>query len=258
MVAVEELTQLPEEQELIRAFDEVLPVLHRDVNYHGYPHPRNQVLPEVLRLDDLGRKNTRQHAPRRVEIADALTHDIRAAWPLDPNEPYATKEERSAEEVRPILADLDYTPRQIDMARRDIPAATEAGRLCTNERQIKLRRGDLVTVPARRAVFLSASVNIFLEHIFTELDQGHTPLSWPAFVRKQQGILLKLLGQDLTLAYERRTAQDGAFNRAAMRNVNWLSSEAVLNPFHFAKTYGRSVLSAIPGISVREFIDRAA
>lgn len=257
MIAPEEITQIPEEQGIIKAFDLVLPAYYKNVPYHNYAHPRDKVLPEVLRLDDLGRQNAKKHAPRRVEIAAALGHDIYISWSLDPDENFSSKEERSAETIRNILPEFDYKPEEIEQVSRDI-LSTETGKNCLNQRQIRLRRGDLVDVAGSRQIFLTDSVKIFYEHVQTQRASGFAPLEWPVFIQKQQQILRRLLSQDLTLPFEYEKSQTGVFNRVANRNVSWLSSDIVLNPIRFVQTYGRSILDHMPGFSKTEITNRAA
>jgi hypothetical protein len=234
MLSVEEITSHPGEQVLIERLDEGLRPLYRDdLPHHNYEHARDNVLPEVLRLDALqpvdpvhGRFNL---------IGATLGHDAGSHLPADPERP-ETKEERAARLIRPVLVESGFSAR--DISEMDgMVLATGIEAVCATPNQKKIRRGDIANVGGLRTPFLATTVNLFYEAAILAGEQGGEPPVWPAFIAAQQKILMSLLSQDLSLGDERISKGVGPFNRAAMKNVSWLSKGVVLDPAKFHSKY---------------------
>ncbi len=250
MLSVEEITSHPGEQLLIERLDEGLGPFYRDdLPHHNYRHVRDDVLPEVLRLDALqpvdpvrGRFNL---------IGATLGHDAGSHLPADPERP-ETKEERAARLIRPVLAGCGFS--EGDISEMDgMILATGIGAVCATPDQKKLRRADIANVGGQRTSFLATTVNLFYEATILAGERGDEPPVWPAFIAAQQEILMRLLSQDLSLGDERISKGMGPFNRAAMKNVSWLSRGVVRDPARFHGKYdqymrrltGEAALAAI-------------
>lgn len=234
MLSVEEITSIPGEQVLIEQLDEGLRPFYRDdLPHHNYEHARDDVLPEVLRLDALqpvdpvhGRFNL---------IGATLGHDAGSHLPADPERP-ESKEERAIRLIRPVLKGCGFSAR--DISEMDgMVLATGTGVVCATPDQKKLRRGDIANVGGPRTLFLATSVNLFYEATILAGERGEEPPVWPEFIAAQQAILMSLLSQDLSLGDERVSNGMGPFNRAAMKNVSWLSKGVVLDPARFHSKY---------------------
>jgi hypothetical protein len=234
MLSVEEITSIPGEQVLIEQLDEGLRPFYRDdLPHHNYEHARDDVLPEVFRLDALqpvdpvrGRFNL---------IGATLGHDAGSHLSADPERP-ETKEERASRLIRPVLKECGFSTG--DIAEMDgLILATGIATVCATPDQKKLRRGDIANVGGGRTPFLATTVKLFHEAAILAGERGGEPPVWRTFVAAQQEILLGLLSQDLSLGDERVTKGLGPFNRAALRNVGWLSKSVVRDPAKFHSKY---------------------
>jgi len=234
MLSVEEITDVPGEQVLIERLDEGLRPLYRNgLPHHNYPHARDDVLPEVFRLDGLA--PTSPVHGRFNLIAATLGHDAGSHLPPDPERP-ETKEERASRLIRPVLLDCNFS--EGDLVEIDgLIGATGPGAACVTPDQVKLRRGDIANVGGPRLPFLATSVRLYQEAVILAAERGEPAPEWRSFLREQEAVLRSLLSQDLSLGDERVSKGVGPFNRAALRNVSWLSRGVMLNPVRFHSKY---------------------
>lgn len=250
MLSVEEITPIPGEQLLINELGVRLRPFYRDdLPYHNYPHVHDDVLSDVLRLDDL--EPVRPSHGRFNLIAAALGHDAGSYLPLN-TESSETREERATRLIKPVLVECGFTLRDINEI-DDMVQSTQVGTLCETPDQIKLRRADIVNVGGKRLPFLATSVKLHYEARILADEQDVEPPDWRTFIIEQEGILRSLLSQDLSLGDERISKGTGPFNRAAMKNVNWLSKKVIREPLMFHSKYdyylrplvGEAALAAI-------------
>lgn len=250
MLSVEEITPIPGEQRLIQELGEGLHPLYRDdLSHHNFGHAHDEVLPEVIRLDGL---QPVSKARGRLEmIAAALGHDAGTHLPIDP-ERRETKEERAIRLIRPVIVECGF--RGGDITEIDgMVLATGPGVICETPGQIKLRRADIGNVGRKRLEFLATAVNIFHEETVLAEEQHREIPVWGNFTAAQQQVLLRLLAQDLSLGNERVSKGMGPFNRAALRNAQWLSKGTVRDANRFHAKYdqymrplvGEAALAAI-------------
>jgi len=234
MLSVGEITPVPGEQVLIETLDQGLSQFYREgLPHHTYTHARDDILPEVVRLDGLQPNSSQQG--RFNLIAATLGHD--AGWHL-PSDPEAaeSKEERSVRLIRPVLEECGFKLLDLNEI-DDLVRATAAGTLCMTPNQKKLRRGDIANVAGKRLPFLATTVNLFYEAKILADEYGNESPEWQTYVAAQDIILRSFLSQDLSLGSEPTIRGVGRFNREALRNVNRLSSGTVRNPFRFVGRY---------------------
>lgn len=67
-----------------------------------------------------------------------------------------------------------------------------------------------------------------------------------------------LTDQDLTLGFERAQGKADVFNRDATANIDWLCSEAVLDPAALVANYGTELAAVVPIFRPEDFIGQAA
>ncbi len=237
MLSTEEITPHADEQEFINELNEGLRPLYRDdLPGHNYEHAHDAVLPEVIRLDGLEPMPDRRG--RFALIAAALGHDAGTHLPPDP-ERHETKEERAMRLVRPVLVQCGLKINDIRET-NGMVWATQAGTVCKSLGQVKMRRGDIANVGSRQRVrMLKRTVDFFHDANILAAEEDREPPAWPVFLSAQQQVLWKLLVQDLSLGNERVTNGRGPFNRAAERNVGWLSKNVVRDPMRFHARYDR-------------------
>lgn len=235
MLATEELTDVPEEQTLIGELNEGLSGFYReDLPHHNYRHAHDEVLPEVLRLDEL--QPTTRYGRLKL-IAAALIHDAGSYLPLDPADGMP-KEQRSVELTKPLLRECGFRLRHINEI-DDMVQSTGIGTSCWTPDEIKLRRADIANVAGKRMPFLATTVNIFYEEVLLADEYNYQLRPWSTYIIKQAGVLKELLSQDLSLGDERVSLGMGPFNRAAMKNVSLLLSKTTIrNPSGFVSKYG--------------------
>lgn len=242
MVAAE-ITPVAEEQELIEALSDEFRPFHRpDLPYHNFSHSRDDVLPEILRLD------TECHpegnpGERRLLIASALGHETLWHLELDPEEGLSSREDRSAAVVAQRLPKFGFTAPEVALV-RGLIAVTEPGTHVKTEAEIKMRRADLKNVASKNKTdFIAGTVKLFYEALMLCREKGKAAPRWTSYVLAQQGVLRSFLEDDLSLPSDGRP---GVFNRAANKNTEWLSSSSVLDPARFIRRQGRYLKSRLP------------
>ncbi len=240
MLSAEEITPFPEEQERIEALRGKFEH-HYDPEllYYNWGHPYEEVLPEVLRLDELSTGSSAPSRQRLQDIAFSLLHDVDKHMPLAPGDGFSTKEERSSQIAAEKLPDFGYDMLDIKVIRGMIEKTTP-GTHCTNNQERKARRGDLTNVGSKQRVpFLAKTVAIFHDEITLCHRAGKESPTWETFVVEQRPILEDLLSDDLTIGPERSSRSNGSFNMRALRNARWLSKAVVRNPERFVRQYGK-------------------
>lgn len=247
MLLAEEVTSHPGEQKIIEDLDEGLRPFYRDdLPHHNYEHAHDEVLPEVLRLDELQPTDTRHG--RFNLIAAALGHDAAVHLPVDP-ERQETREERATRLIRPVLIEAGYLASDIAEI-NGMVLATGLGTICETPGQIKLRRADISNVGGKRLPFLATTVNIFHEKAMLANEQDGEAPAWRTYVPAQQRILTELLAQDLSLGNERISRGMGPFNRAALKNVSWMSKKVVRDPASFHHKYDQYLKPLVSGVAL--------
>lgn len=256
MLAVEAITPIPVEQELIKELSEGLrPFYREDLPYHNFSHVHDDVLAEVLRLDSEHPETSTERGRIRL-IGASLVHDAYDHLPLDPLE-YTSKEERAAHVTRPVLIECGFEPADIRET-DELTLSTRPGEICRTPNQVKLRRGDISNVGSGRLPFLGTSVNLFYEATLLADEYDHERTNWRTFIASQEAVLRSLLSQDLSLGSERQRSGIGPFNRRAMKNVNWLSKNRVRDPVRFYARYNHHLRPLVGEAAIESIIQVAS
>jgi hypothetical protein len=262
----------PEEQDIVLGIGSDLtrlrigsePAYRPDLPQHNLIHAFGEVAPEGIRLLEKSGEST--PGTRRIMLGGLTLHDIFSTRLLDPDEGFATVEERAAALAEPILSKLLDRPEAAEAQR--IIRSSYLGHEYTDLLELITRRADIVNVGSPTATpFLAVTVKIFHEKIMLwreatidrHRDQPRT--LWTPYLDVQYSVLRQLLERDLSVGDEKRLRYHdgrylGVFNRNGERNASLLGAKhSVRNPISFNRRYGRFMRLLVPDYeSVRPYI----
>jgi hypothetical protein len=256
MLSPEHITPYTDEQGLIRELVPLLGPLHwSKLQYHNFWHSYGEVLPAVLRLDELDPDSN--PLDRRILIAASLGHEVLNHMPLFPGSGFRTKEERAIVVTRPLFESVGFKPVELGSIGARIEATNPLKKIVTIDDR-KMRRGDLGNLDGPRLPCLAKTVSIFNEEIMLAEIYDEPIIDWRSFIIKQIPVLRVGVSPDLTIGREILYKGQGKYSRRANRNIDVFETERVQNPFQFVTTYGKRIAPYVPDYSEAKIIGQAA
>lgn len=251
MLAVETITDRPEEQEMIAFLDPFFAPLYEPLPGHNYIHVRDEVLREVLRLDD--QDPVARLGVKRLElIPAALGHDAKTHVPFIHSRlaPLIfTKEERSGQ----LVMDLMRGPvREAGFRRFTDAGIANIGRIisynsigkpCLTAQDVKLGRADIANVGSSEiADFLAVTVKFFHEEVILSLLRDEPYLDWQSYLDRQHLLLSKLMNRGgkhgFAIGFELDLPGKGPFYEQGIENIAQLITPSVRDPELFVAKFG--------------------